>query len=136
MVYYKERINLHVFYHFCSALQSRCSAIIAYKLWIYYVYKAKSCLSVHLSVCLSTCLSFRLYFWRADNSAVCAFIETILAWNESCVFEEHKVFLQAYRAHCSLTEVPKRQRFKQPLTHKACGWWFESHCTHCFILVK
>ena len=37
---------------------------------------------------------------------------------------------------CSLTEVPKRQRLKQPLTRKACGWWFESHCTHYFILVK
>ena len=36
-------------------------------------------------------LSVYLHFWHADNSAVCALIETRFAQNESCVFEEHKV---------------------------------------------
>ena len=33
-----------------------------------------------------------LHFWHADNSAVSARIETGLARNESCVFEDHKVY--------------------------------------------
>ena len=41
------------------------------------------------SVCPSVCL----HFWYADNSAVSARIETGLARNESCVFEDHKVYL-------------------------------------------
>ena len=40
----------------------------------------------------SVCLSVRLHFWHADNSVVCALIETGLARNESCVFREHKVY--------------------------------------------
>ena len=48
----------------------------------YYV-KLKSCLSVCLSVCT---------FRHADNSAVSAQIETGLARNESCVFEDRKVY--------------------------------------------
>ena len=40
----------------------------------------------------SVCLSVHLHFWHADNSTVCALIETGLARNESCVFEEHKVY--------------------------------------------
>ena len=40
------------------------------------------------SVCLSVCT-----FWHADISAVSARIEkTGLARNESCVFEDHKVY--------------------------------------------
>ena len=39
-------------------------------------------------VCPSVCL----HFWHADNSAVSARIETGLARNESCVFEDHKVY--------------------------------------------
>ena len=31
-------------------------------------------------------------FWHADNSAVSARIETGHARNESCVFEDHKVY--------------------------------------------
>ena len=37
-------------------------------------------------------LSVRLHFWHADNSAVSARIGTRLARNESCVFEDHKVY--------------------------------------------
>ena len=48
---------------------------------IYYI-KLKSCLCACLSVCT---------FWHADNSAVSAWIETGLAQNESCVFEDLKV---------------------------------------------
>ena len=44
---------------------------------------------VRPSVCLSFCPSA---FWHADNSAVCALIETGLAQNESYVFEKHKVY--------------------------------------------
>ena len=47
------------------------------------LYKAEKP-SVSLSVCL--------HFWHADNSAVSARIETGLARNESCVFEDHKVY--------------------------------------------
>ena len=39
------------------------------------------------SVCLSVCT-----FWHADISAVSTRIETGLARNESCVFEDHKVY--------------------------------------------
>ena len=45
-------------------------------------------------------------FWHADNSAVCALIKTGLAQNESCVFEEHKVYfykpteLTVYQQEC------------------------------------
>ena len=41
------------------------------------------CLLVHPSVCT---------FWYADISAVAAWIEMGLARNESCVFEDHKVY--------------------------------------------
>ena len=47
---------------------------------------------IKLKSCLSVCLSVRLHFWHADNSAVCTLIEIGLARNESCVFEEHKVY--------------------------------------------
>ena len=40
----------------------------------------------------SVCPSVRLHFWHTDNSAVSAQIETRLARNESCVFEDHKVY--------------------------------------------
>ena len=53
---------------------------------IYLLYKAEKpsvCLSVRPSVCT---------FWHADNSAVSARIETGLARNESCVFEDHEVY--------------------------------------------
>ena len=39
------------------------------------------------SVCPSVCT-----FWHADISAVSAWIETGLARNEGCVFEDHKVY--------------------------------------------
>ena len=39
------------------------------------------------SVCLSVCT-----FWHADISAVSARIDTGLARNESCVFEDHKLY--------------------------------------------
>ena len=39
------------------------------------------------SVCPSVCT-----FWHADISAMSAQIETGLAQNESCVFEDHKVY--------------------------------------------
>ena len=42
------------------------------------------------SVCLTVCLSVRLR--HADISAVSARIETGLTRNESCVFEDHKVY--------------------------------------------
>ena len=32
------------------------------------------------------------HFWHADNSAVCALMEKGFTRNESCVFEEHKVY--------------------------------------------
>ena len=50
---------------------------------LFYYIKLKS----RLSVCLSVCT-----FWHADNSAVSARIETGLARNESCVFEDDKVY--------------------------------------------
>ena len=49
-------------------------------------YKAEKpfvCLSIRPSACT---------FWHADNSAVSARIEMGLARNESCVFEDHKVY--------------------------------------------
>ena len=49
----------------------------------YLLYKAEK---------LSACLSVHLHFRHADNSAVCALIEIGLTRNESCVFEEHKVY--------------------------------------------
>ena len=39
------------------------------------------------SVCLSVCT-----FWHADISSMSARIDTGLAQNESCVFEDHKVY--------------------------------------------
>ena len=39
------------------------------------------------SVCLSICTS-----WHADNSVMSAWIKTRRARNESCVFEDHKVY--------------------------------------------
>ena len=56
-----------------------CGSIVVQ---IYYI-KLNSCLSVCLSVCT---------FWYADISAVSARIETGLARNKSCVFEDHKVY--------------------------------------------
>ena len=50
------------------------------------LYKAEKP-SVYLSVRPSVCT-----FWHADISAVSARIETGLARNESCVFEDHKVY--------------------------------------------
>ena len=66
-------------------------------LLVYYI-KLKSRLFVRPSVCL--------HFWHADNSAVSARIETRLACNESCVFEDHKVYFYkpivptVYRQEC------------------------------------
>ena len=37
------------------------------------------------------CLSTHLQFWHAHNSVVFATIETGLARNDSCVFEDHRV---------------------------------------------
>ena len=54
---------------------------------LYKAEKPSVCLSVCLSVCPSVCT-----FWHADISAVSARIETGLARNESCVFEDHKVY--------------------------------------------
>ena len=48
------------------------------------LYKAEKP-SVRPSVCL--------HFWHAYSSVVSARIETGLARNESCVFEDHKVYL-------------------------------------------
>ena len=56
------------------------------QLFLNLLYKAEKpsvCLSVRPSVCT---------FWHADNSAVSAWIETGLARNESCIFEDHKVY--------------------------------------------
>ena len=53
--------------------------------FVYLLYTAEKpsvCLSVRPSVCLR----------HADNSAVSAQTETELAQNESCVFENHKVY--------------------------------------------
>ena len=50
------------------------------------LYKAEKscvCLSVH---------PFVYTFWHANYSAVSARIETGLAQNESCVFEDHRVY--------------------------------------------
>ena len=52
--------------------------------YIYYI-KLKSRLSVRPSVCT---------FWHADISAMSARIETRLAENESCVFEDHRVYFK------------------------------------------
>ena len=73
----------------------------------YLLYKAKM-----LSVYLCT-------FWHADNLAVSIWIETRLSRNESCVFEDHSSFSQAYSTHHSSTGVPRRQRCKHPLICKA-----------------
>ena len=71
-IYFKVVFQNTVFIHIC-----RCPGI-------YLLYKAeKPSLSVHPSVCT---------FWHDDNSAVSARIETGLARNESCVFEDHKVY--------------------------------------------
>ena len=45
------------------------------------------------SVCLFVCLSACTY-WHADNSAVTASIEMGLAEIKSCVFKDHRVYLQ------------------------------------------
>ena len=45
-------------------------------------------------------------------------IKTGLAWNKSCVFEDHKVYFTSLQDHHSSTGVRKRQRYMQPLTHK------------------
>ena len=68
---------------------------------------------IKLSVCLSDCLSVCTY-WHTGNSAVSAQIE---------MGGSHSLFLQAYSTHHSSTGVPRRQRCKQPLTHKATGLW-------------
>ena len=70
---------------------------------------------------LKSRLSVCLHFWYTDISAVSTRIETGLARNESCVFEDHKVYLQAYSTYRSLTGVPRRPRCKQSLTRKATG---------------
>ena len=60
------------------------------------LYKAEKP-SVHLSA-----------FWNAHNSVLSALIGTGLAENKSCVFGKQYLFLQAYKAHCSLTGVHRR----------------------------
>ena len=50
---------------------------------LYKAEKPSVCLSIRLSICT---------FWHADNSAMSARIATGLARNESCVFEDHKVY--------------------------------------------
>ena len=66
------------------------------KIFTYTVYYIK--LKSHLPICI---------FWNADISAVSARIETTgLALNESCVFEDHKVYFYkptvttVYRQEC------------------------------------
>ena len=59
--------------------------IMILSILVHLLYKAEK-----PSVCLSVCLSVRLR--HADISAVSAQIETGLARNESCVFEDHKVY--------------------------------------------
>ena len=68
-------------------------------------------------MCLHIYLSVRLYFWHADNSAVSASIEIALAQNESCVFEDHRSILQAYRNHHSLTGVQEDMLVVQVLIY-------------------
>ena len=113
-------------------LLSGCSAIIDYKLWIYYVYEAKK-LSIHLSVCV--CLSVCVFGVLITQQSMHLLKQYLKAVSLKKTFKVC-FYKPAEPRHCSLTEVPKRQRLKQPLTRKACGWWFDSHCTHCFILVK
>ena len=62
-----------------------CIITCVVKCVIYYIELKAICSSVCLSVCPSA-------FWHVDNSAVCALIEMGLALNESCVFEEQKVY--------------------------------------------
>ena len=56
-------------------------------------------------------LSVCLHFWHADNSPVSARIEMGLARNESCVFEDHKVYFYkpmvpiVHRQECLEDEV-------------------------------
>ena len=86
---------------------------------VYYI-KLKSRLAVRPSVCLSV----RLHFWHAHNSVVGALIKMGLTRNESCVFEEHKVYFYkpteptVHRQECVKDEGVRGQ------TRKACGRWF------------
>ena len=41
---------------------------------------------------LKSCLSICLHFWHANDSAVSTWMEMRLAGNESCIFEDHKVY--------------------------------------------
>ena len=51
--------------------------------YLYLLYKAEK---------PSVCLSVHLNFWQADNSVSSAWIETRFAWNERCVFVDHRVY--------------------------------------------
>ena len=65
------------------SLLSRSNALIVVHNLLYKAEKP----SVYLFVCLSVCT-----FWHADNSTMSVWIEMRLARNESCVFEDHKVY--------------------------------------------
>ena len=66
---------------------------------------------VILTVLKSTVRLSVLSFWHTVNLAVCALIETRLAQNERCVFEEHKVYfykpvqLPIHRQECIEDEI-------------------------------
>ena len=77
--------------HFCGSHKFSCWSLLLSTSVLndyFLLYKAEK-----PSVCLSAFLArWCLHFWHADNSAVSARIETGLAQNESCVFEDPKVY--------------------------------------------
>ena len=77
-------------------------------------------------------LTVRLHFWQADNSVnvVSASIKMELAQNESCIFEEHKIYFYEPTKPTVHQKECVEDEYEQPLTRNASGQWFESHPTH------
>ena len=53
-----------------------------------------------------------------------------LAQNESCIFEEHKIYFNKPMKPTVHQKECVEDEYEQPLTRNASGQWFESHPTH------
>ena len=84
----------------------------------------------HLSVCLSA--RFGTLITQPCQHRLLLKMNAVCLRITKCIFTS--LYLQY--THCSLTGVFRRKGCNQPLTRKATGWWFESHCSQTFFLFQ